>query len=173
MANGSEHERKRLLTRREALKAMGLGATTLALSSCSVSLQSPALGTSLGNDPALGRKTVLDLYNVFGGTDQLALEQLIRRYEQTQSDVGIKITYAPASGGGGSDNPKLFTAIAANSPSDLAFLTPFSTPQWAELGIMTDLTPYIKRDGLTADDFFPTAWHDMNHKGKVWQVQWD
>ena len=173
MAEGFLYGGKHLLTRRDFLKTLGMGATAAALSSCSVTLQSPALGTSLGHDPALGRKTVLDLYNVFGGTDQLALEQLIRRYEQTQSDVGIKITYAPASGGGGSDNPKLFTAIAANSPPDLAFLTPFSTPQWAELGIMTDLTPYLRRDGVTEDDFFSIPWHDMNYKGKVWQVQWD
>ncbi|TMD59187.1 MAG: ABC transporter substrate-binding protein [Chloroflexi bacterium] len=173
MANGSEHERNRLLTRREVLKAMGLGATALALSGCSVTLESPATVTSQGKDPALGRKTILELYSVFGGTVRTGVIELARKYEQIQSEVGIKITYAPSSGGGGSDNPKLFTAIAANSPPDLAFLTPFSTPQWAELGIMTDLTPYIKRDGLTADDFFPTAWHDMNYKGKVWQVQWD
>jgi multiple sugar transport system substrate-binding protein len=173
MADGFHYGGKHLLTRRNFLKTVGLGATAATLSSCSVTLESPALGTSLGSDPALGRKTVLDLYNVFGGSDQLALEHLIRRYEQTQSDVGIKLTYAPASSGGGSDNPKLFTAIAANSPPDLAFLTPFSTPQWAELGIMTDLTPYLQRDGVTEDDFFPIPWHDMNYKGKVWQVQWD
>src|SRR5437660_636818 len=173
MANGSEYGGKRLLTRREALKTLGLGTAALALSSCGVTLQSPATLTSLGKDPALGRKTIVELYSVFGGTVRTGLIELARKYEQMQSEVGIKITYAPAAGGGGSDNPKLFTAIAANASPDLAFLTPFSTPQWAELGIMTDLTPYIKRDGLTADDFFPTAWHDMNYKDKVCQVQWD
>ncbi len=175
MARRSHYEHTPPLTRREALKALGLGATGLALAGCNVTIGKPPAGlsSSLGKDPARGRKTILEIYSVFSGTVQAGWIELARKYEGIQQDVGIKITYAPAAGGGGSDNPKLFTAIAGNESPDLANLTPFSTPQWADLGIMTDLTSYMKRDGLGEDDFFPVAWHDMNYKGKVWQLQWD
>ena len=165
---------KRLLSRRDLLKSLGFSATALALSGCGVIVGSPNTTTSaLGKDPALGRKTVLEVYSVFTSTLQAGLINLAKKYEEIQSEVGIKITYSPSGGGGGSDNPKLFTSIAGNASPDVAMLTPFSTPQWVDLGIMADLTPYMQRAGLTEDDFFPVAWHDMNYKGKVWQVQWD
>lgn len=164
-------------TRREALKAFGMGATALSLSSCGVTLGQPSetelAVASQGKEAAAGRKTVIELYSVFGGIDNAHWVQLGRRFEQAQSEIGIKITYAPSGGGGGGDNPKLLTAIAGGSPPDLADLTPFSTPQWAALGVMTDLTPYLKKEGLKEDDFWPVVWHDMNWQGKVWQMQWD
>jgi multiple sugar transport system substrate-binding protein len=174
MARSSLYELSHLLTRRQAIKAMGLGATALALSGCDVIVGSaPAALSSLGKDPAPGRKTVIEIYSPFASNEAVGWNKLATRYEQIQPDIGVKITYAPASDHTGQDNPKLFTAIAGNASPDIANLTPFGTPQWVELGIMTDLTPYLKRDGITADDFFSVAWHDMNYKGRVWQVQWD
>ncbi|GHO66868.1 hypothetical protein KSC_057600 [Ktedonobacter sp. SOSP1-52] len=175
MVRSSLNERLNFLTtRRQAIKTMSLGATALALSGCNVIMGATPPGlSSLGKDPAPGRKTVIEIYSVFSSNVAVGWNELAARYEKAQPDVGVKITYAPASGGGGDDNPKLFTSIAGKTPPDIANLTPFSTPQWAELGIMTDLTPYLQRDGITADTFFPIAWHDMNYKGRVWQVQWD
>ncbi len=175
MADNRERAHGRMFTRREALKAFGIGATALSLSSCGFTLGKPSATIlhAQGKEAAAGRKTVIELYNIFGGNDNVHWIQLAERFEQAQSEIGIKITYAPANGGGGGDNPKLLTAIAAGSPPDLAQLTPFSTPQWASLGVMTDLTPYIQREGLSGNDFFPVAWNDMNWQGKVWQVQWD
>lgn len=174
MTNNLQRNLARRLTRRTALKTIGLGATALSLSGCGVIMGAPSPTLSAqGKEAAQGRKTVIELYNVFGGVDNDHWVNLARKFEEAQSEIGIKITYAPAGGGGGGDNPKLLTAIAGGNPPDLAQLTPFSTPQWAALGVMTDLTPYIKAAGITGDDFWPAAWNDMNWQGKVWQVQWD
>jgi multiple sugar transport system substrate-binding protein len=163
-----------LMNRRTALKSIGLGTTALTLSSCGIIVGSPPAGiTSLGKDPAPGRKVNIELYSVFGSQDAAHWIKLAEIYEQIQPDVGVKITHAPSPNSSGGDNPKLFTAIAGNNSPDLAHITPFSTPQWVELGIMTDLTPYFERDGLSANDFWPVEWHDMTYKGKVWQVNWD
>jgi multiple sugar transport system substrate-binding protein len=175
MADNRERVGRRNFTRREALKAFGMGATALSLSSCGFTLGKPSITVlqAQGKEAAAGRKTVIELYNIFGGTDNIHWIQLAERFEQAQQDIGIKITYAPPGSSGGGDNPKLLTAIAAGHPPDLAQITPFSTPQFASLGVMTDLTPYLQREGLGADDFFTAAWNDMNWQGKVWQVQWD
>jgi len=91
---------------------------------------------------------VLELYSVFAGNEHQGWIKLAERYEQVQSDVGIKITYSP----GHQDNPKLLTSIAGGAAPDLAHLTPFSTPQWALLGVMTDLTEYVKKGPQTIDE---------------------
>lgn len=163
------------LTRRSFLQALALGTASLGLAGCGVTFESgEAAGlTSIGKQAARGRPITLDLYNVFGGIDNQHWIQLAKRYEASQDKVGIKITYSPATGGGGGDNPKLLTSIAGDTAPDLAQLTPFSTPQWAELGVMTDLTPYFNKTGLKEDDFFPVIWKDMTYKDKVWQMQWD
>ncbi len=177
MTDNRERVHGRTLTRREALKAFGIGATALSLSSCGFTPGKPSATVlqqgGQGKEAAAGRKTVIELYSTFAGTNAVHLIELAQRFEQDQSEIGLKITYSPAGSTGGADNPKLLTAIAAGNPPDIAPITPFSTPQYASLGVMTDLTPYVQREGLSADDFFPAAWHDMNWQGKVWQMQWD
>jgi multiple sugar transport system substrate-binding protein len=164
------------LSRRRALKTFGLSTVLLSLGGCSVTLGTPnALSADSsqvqGKEPAPGRKTVLEFYSVFGNSDAVGWVKLAERFEQAQSTIGIRITYAPSSGSNGSDNPKLLTAIAGNNAPDIAHVVPFATPQWADLGVMTDLSPYMKAANLTSDDFWSAAWHDMTYQGKTWQLQ--
>ena len=169
------HGPGRRYSRRDVLKTIGLGAAALGVSACGVTTGSQESGgiEAFGKAAATGRKAVVELYNVFGGEENQNWIRLARMFEETQPDIGVQITYAPAGGGGGGDNPKLLTAIAGGTPPDLAQLTPFSTPQWAELGVMTDLTEYFAQRELGEDAFFPAAWNDMNWRGKQWQIQWD
>jgi len=180
---------RKKLSRRQALKAIALGAAGATLAACGVTTGSPgsanktpattpaasqapppaANATPAVREAPKGRKIVLELYSVFAGNEHQGWIKLAERYEQVQSDVGIKITYSP----GHQDNPKLLTSIAGGAAPDLAHLTPFSTPQWALLGVMTDLTEYVKQEGWTEDDWFPPAWNDMQWEGKFYQVQWD
>lgn len=174
MVNGYEQGRALFLSRRMLLRA-GLSASLLPfLAGCSVTTGNPLSPTDIaqGKEAAPGRKTVLNLYSVFGSNEAIGWVKLAQRYEEAQSEVGIKITYSPQAGSS-SDNPKLFTAIAGDTPPDLAHLVPGMTPQWATLGVLTDLSQYMQASGLTRDDFWDAAWNDMNYQGKTWQVQWD
>lgn len=170
------------ITRRRFLEMAGVGAGMATLAACGAPAGGggPAAGTTplppgvtptatIGRAAAPNRKTTINFYSVFGGEEFKGWVKLVEAFEKTQEDIGVKITYSP----GHADNPKLLTAIAGGNSPDVATMTPFSTAQWAELGVMTDLTQYVQKDGLTKDEFFPTAWSDMNWKGKVWQVQWD
>lgn len=47
------------------------------------------------------------------------------------------------------------------------------TPQWAALGIMTDLTDWFERDGLSLDDYFAPAAEAMTHNDRVFSMNWD
>ncbi|HEX3814542.1 MAG TPA: ABC transporter substrate-binding protein [Mycobacteriales bacterium] len=163
----------RSITRRNALLALGaLGAGSLALDGCTVTKGTAPITTQgLAKKPAPGRKTNIEVYSLWGGGVGQGLVNMAKAYEASQSQVGVRVTYAPATGIG--VQQKLQVAIAAGAPPDVAQIVPYETPQWSDLGIMTDLTDYLKRDGLSADNFIKPAWHDMNYKGKVWQLQWD
>ncbi len=65
------------------------------------------------------------------------------------------------------------TAVAGGIAPDMAMIVDFSTAQWVELGVMSDLTPYFDAAGLSGDDYWPAAWYLMNYKGKVWQMPFD
>ncbi len=185
---------ERLLTRREALRALGAGAAALAMAACGVTTGSPGQVGSAGSTSqpggkkggakpkgtpttiiskkaAAGRKTNITLFSVFSGDIQKGWIQLAQKYEGVQKDVGVQIIYSPA--GSSENNPKLLASIAGGKPPDLAHMSPFNTAQWVELGIMSDLTKYVQRDGIKGEDFWPISWEQMNYKGKVWQVQWD
>jgi multiple sugar transport system permease protein len=163
------------VSRRQALRLFGgagLAAGSLALGGCTITKGTAPISTQgLSKDPAPGRKTNIEVYSIFGGTVGQGWVKLASRYEQVQKDVGVRVTYAPGTSSG--EQQKLLVAIAANSPPDVAQLIPFETPQWADLGIMKDLTPYFERDGLSEKDFIKTAWKGMSYRGRVWQLQWD
>ena len=165
-----------LFTRRQMLRAMGaagLGAAATIGAGCQVIKGTDPLPSgSLAKPPAPDRKRVIEIYNIWGAPTGSGWVQLAQRYERTHPDVGVRVTFAPTSATG-AGQPKLFAAIAANDPPDLAQIVPFQTPQFAALGVMTDLTPYFKRSGLSGDDFFAPAWNDMNWKDRIWQMQWD
>lgn len=162
-----------VMSRRNALMALGgLGAGAMLLDGCTVTRGTPPIATQgLAKKAAPGRKTTINLYSLWGGPTGQGLATLAEAYEHSQPNVGVKITYAPATGIG--VQQKLQVAIASGDPPDVAQIVPYETPQWSELGIMTDLTPYLKRDGVGEKNFIKPAWHDMNYKGKVWQLQWD
>ncbi len=172
------------MTRRRFLKVAGAGAGMVTLAACGAPAGETGGNTAakttplppgvqptatLGKAAAANRETTIELYSVFGGKEHAGWIKTAEAFEKSQDKIGIKITYSP----GHADNPKLLTAVAGGAAPDLAQMTPFSTPQYAELGVMTDLTQYMQEAGLTKDQFYESAWNDMNYNGKIWQLQWD
>lgn len=164
----------RLMTRRSAMRALGgagLGAAALALPGCTFTKGEKSVESlGLSKKPAGGRKVDIEIYSLWGSTIGQGFVDLAKEYEKIQDDVGVRVTYAPSTAQG---QQKLFTAIAGHQAPDIAQLVPLQTPQWAALGIMTDLTDYFTADGLSQDDFLPPAWHDMVFEDRIWQLQWD
>ncbi len=183
------------MTRRRFLEITGVSAGMMTLAACGAPAGGPVARTTATAVPAgdtasggagaaeveptptpvpprqaaAGREIVIELYSVFAGAEHAGWIKTAEAFEAAQDKIGVKITYSP----GHAENPKLLTAVAGGAAPDLAQMTPFSTPQYAELGVMTDLTEYMQQAGLTEDQFFPAAWTDMNYQGKIWQMQWD
>lgn len=113
--------------------------------------------------PAGDRATVLEFFSSFGGNLFNAFSNIAADYEAIQPDVGIKISYSP----GHAENPRLLTTLAAGDAPDIAMCVDFQNAQYAELGVMSDLTERFNAAGLTEDDFYPAAWSLMLYKDKI------
>ncbi|MBF8184591.1 extracellular solute-binding protein, partial [Nonomuraea sp. K274] len=160
------------ISRRQALRAIGGAAGLAALSGCTVVAGEPPENTQgLSKKAAPGRRTTITFYSLFGGVDGQGWVDLATRFEAVQDEIGVEVVYAPPTGQG--EQQKLLVSIAAGDPPDLAMVIPFQVPQWAELGIMTDLTDFARGAGLTERDFLPAVWQGMRWKDRIWQLQWD
>jgi multiple sugar transport system substrate-binding protein len=162
------------MSRRLAMRplgGLGLGAAALTVPGCTFTRGEKSI-TNLGlsKKPAPGRAVNIEMYSLWGSTVGQGLVDIATAYEKKQSDVGVRVTFAPSTAQG---QQKLFTAIAGNQPPDIAQIVPLETPQWQGLGIMTDLTEWAEADGIKADQFLDAAWHDMNVDGRIYQMQWD
>ncbi len=165
-----------LLSRRSLLRAgaalsagvAGLGAA----SGCAVvSSGRDAAAVRPNKEPAPGRKTNIEIYNIWGSTTGSGLVECAKLFEQSQPDIGVRITFAPSTGT--TVQQKLFTAIAGRQAPDIGFCDAAQAPSWTSLGIMKDLTPYFERDGLRLEDFFDVCARSMAYQDRVWSMQWD
>ena len=143
--------RKRNVSRRQFLQFAGGAAGMAALAACVAPASGPA-DTGATTDEAAAtptpgrmaaedRSVQLELYSVWGGLLFNEWINAVEVYEEANPDVGVTVTFAPGHG----DNPKLLTAVAGGIPPDMAMIVDFSTAQWAELGVMSDLTTLLRR----------------------------
>jgi len=167
------------LSRRQLLTGLGgaaLALSTTALTGCTITKGEPPISTlGLSKDPAKrpnGRPRAhnLSMYSLWGATVGQGLVAVAQEFEAANPDIGVGITFAPASG---TVQQKLLTAVAGHEPPDIAQVVPLQTPQWAALGIMTDLTDWFERDGLSLDDYFAPAAEAMTYNDRVYSMNWD
>ena len=155
---------------RRAVLAAAVGVGAGALAGCQViddGVGAESLSGALNKEPAPGRTRTIEMYNQWGGRAGQAWVAMAKLYEEIQDEVSVRITYAPPSA---DTQVRLLTAIAAESPPDVAFVLPEHYPQLVGLGVVTDLGPYLAADGLGAADFNPAIWTAMNLTGTVYSM---
>ncbi|GAB3745873.1 multiple sugar transport system substrate-binding protein [Microlunatus parietis] len=165
------------LSRRSLLRAGGLLTAGLAVGAgagCTVvSSGRDAMKVRPNKEPAPGRKTTIEIYNIWGSTTGAGLVECARLFEESQDEIAVRVTFGPTPGGGSTIQQKLFTAIAGNQAPDIGFCDAALAPSWTKLRLMKDLTPYFERDGIRLEDFFPVCAASMAYQDRVWSVQWD
>jgi multiple sugar transport system substrate-binding protein len=99
------------------------------------------------------------------------LQKMVDTYNQSQASVHAKLVMVP---GGSTDVSKLMTAVRGGTGPDVYMLDRFITAERAADGVLTDLTPYIKKaDPDMASKFLPFAWSESSFKGKTWSLPFD
>ena len=134
----------------------GKAGATIAVAAMAAGLRIPEYAfaqeeevTPEDREPEGDRETVLEFFSSFGGNLFNAFSLIAADYEATHPDIGIKISYSP----GHAENPRLLTTLAAGDAPDIAMCVDFQNAQYAELGVMTDLTERFNAAGLGEADF--------------------
>jgi multiple sugar transport system substrate-binding protein len=161
------------LSRRALLGAGAAALAGLSTGCTVVSSGRDAVTLRPNKDPAPGRRTEIEIYNNFGAKVGAGMVACAQAFEESQDEIGVRVTFAPASGEGTGVPQKLLTAIAAEQAPDVAFCDASVAPAWTQLQIMTDLTPYFERDQVRLDDFFAPCAASMAYRDRIWSVQWD
>jgi len=67
-------------------------------------------------------------------------------------------------------NQKFFTAVAAGTPPDVAFVDGPQVASWAEWGALQPLGERLRAAGIRESDYFPPTWRQNAYKGEVWAL---
>lgn len=120
-----------------------------------------------------GRRTVLQIWHVWGGPMLESFRRGAEAFEQSHPDIACKLVYVPNDL---SNNQKFYTAVVGNCAPEVIFVDGPQVAEWAERGLLADLGPLLKAAGhdparLEAE-FFPPCWRQCVYKGKVWAITW-
>lgn len=69
-----------------------------------------------------------------------------------------------------SANQKFFTAVAAGTPPDVAFVDGPQVASWAEWGSLQPLGERLRQASIGEDDYFPPTWRQAFYKDEVWAL---
>lgn len=118
--------------------------------------------------PAEGRATVIEVYEVWSGDLFKTFGALADAFEQSQPDIGVKIIYA--AGDDDKTTTKTFAAIAAGQPPDLAWVDGGDIASWVVQGALEPLDELIAGVGLSEADFWAPSWRKSLWDGQVYAL---
>jgi len=67
-------------------------------------------------------------------------------------------------------NRKLLVAIAGGDPPDVAGLQNNQIPPFADKGALVELTPFMKKHGLSSKHYLPAFFNLCFYQGKIWSL---
>ena len=116
-------------------------------------------GSTEGTGGEPGERITLDLW-IFEG-EETFLPALESAFEDAHPEIDLKITEIPE------DNytTKIDTALAANSPPDIGFIT---EPRWIKADRMVALDDVIDAAGIEVSDLNQNAFEGCLYEGKVY-----
>jgi sn-glycerol 3-phosphate transport system substrate-binding protein len=99
---------------------------------------------------ATGGKTTIQFWHSLGGKTGDYMNAAIQRFNESQSKIEVVGTYQ---GGYDETVTKLQQAVAAKTAPDVTMLERAYVEMFADSDVLEDLTPYMKKSNVSADDF--------------------
>lgn len=118
-----------------------------------------------------GNGTTVTFWHGSTDVEQEALEEIVKAFNEQQSDVTVEAVYIAQQGEG--QNEKLLAAIAGGNPPDVAYFDRFEVGSWAAQGSLTDLTEYADQDNIEDNDYYEYAINEAKYEGKLYGLPMD
>src|SRR5580704_1509121 len=97
-----------------------------------------------------------------------AYQQTAEEFSKKNPSIKVNIETMP---GSETDVAKLMTAVRSGAGPDLAVIDRFTVAQRAAAGLLTDLTPLIKKEGKDlSQEYSEAAWQEVTYQAKVYAL---
>ena len=97
-----------------------------------------------------------------------AYQKAAEAFAQKNPSVKVNVEVVP---GSETDVAKLKTAVRSGAGPDLAVIDRFTVAQRAAAGLLTDLTPLIKKEGKDLSQEYSTGpWQEVSYQNKVYAL---
>jgi len=150
---GAELGTRKSLSRRALLA----GAGALPLAGC---LREPPLRDAHG-------RPLLSVWHPWGGVQAPRIAAILHACQQAHPALALRALYTPNDL---ANNQKFFTSVAASKPPDVIFVDGPQVAEWAERGALQPLDPWLAREGIEPDDYFPPCWRQNHYRGRVYAL---
>ena len=102
------------------------------------------------------------------GYEGEVVAQLIPEFERRNPGIRVEVQQLPWTAA----HEKLLTAFAGDALPDVCSLGNTWIPEFAQLGALAPLDPYLASSNVDAKDYFPGAWDTGVIDGRVYAVPW-
>jgi ABC-type glycerol-3-phosphate transport system substrate-binding protein len=120
-----------------------------------------------------GTRTVIQVWHPWGGPMLESFQESVAAFEQSDPTIACRLLYVPNDL---SNSQKFYTGVVGNCPPEVMFVDGPQVAEWAERGLLTDLTPLLKEAGVDLakleSEFFTPCWRQCCYKGGIWAITW-
>jgi multiple sugar transport system substrate-binding protein len=100
--------------------------------------------------------------------EKAAYQKAAEAFSQKNPSIKVNVEVVP---GSETDVAKLMTAVRSGAGPDLAVIDRFTVAQRAAAGLLTDLTPLIKKEGKDLSQEYSTGpWQEVSYQNKVYAL---
>lgn len=107
--------------------------------------------------------TTLQLqYSIIGDEAAQRIKQFVAEYQKLNRNIKIDISYIPWENHRAVTMSKL---VSGNPPDILHSATSQGSVEFANMGVLTNLKPYLQKDPKFTNDFIPVTFAELNYHG--------
>ena len=152
-------------SRRDVLRAIGLGAAGMTLAACAVPAApaAPTLAAGAGEAAVAPEQAFLNYWTGWSGFEFDALQALVDKFNETHADIFVNMTTVFG------QYDKVLTAIAGGNPPDVVSAVWLSQlVSMAARGGLQPVTGYADAAGIDGSEYFPQFWDAWHWNNELW-----
>ncbi|HVX44739.1 MAG TPA: ABC transporter substrate-binding protein [Mycobacteriales bacterium] len=100
-----------------------------------------------------------------------ALKRIVAGFEKENPGYHVQVVPKPALGVG--DATSLITAVRGRTAPDVYLIDRFGTAQYAAIGLLTDLQPFVQQDPGLASKYLGFAWKEATYRDHLYALPVD
>ncbi|TBL73958.1 ABC transporter substrate-binding protein [Paenibacillus thalictri] len=124
----------------------------------------PSKPAAVSSPAAGGGKVTINFWHSMGGKNGEYIDAMIKSFNESQNKIEVVGTFQ---GAYAETLTKLQQAIPAKTAPDIAMVERGFIPLLADADVLEDINPYLKKSGMSKDDFVPGLMGNITFNNKL------